>query len=780
MSPSESSLGHDCRLVPAAVAAWAGMWLASSGQPWLLVLGGAAAVAAGLLAWRTRSVRTGLAACVLAGSVIAGGARSYALTSGPTAQLGSQRAVATLVGTVSGEPRRVDPRGGRPAAVLVPVRLDRLTARERSWSVREPVLVTVSGSAAQSWEPPPGAQVRFSGRLSGAEPADGVAARVAALGPPQIERSPPWWLRAVAQVRAGLRAAMVGSAPEQSGLVPALTVGDTSGVSAETTHQFKATGLTHLMAVSGANLTLLLGFVTVVAGWVRILGRARMVVSVVSVLAFVLLCRAEPSVLRAAAMGAVALASLGRGPRAGGGLRNLSLAVIGLVWVDPWLSRSWGFALSVTACLGILVWSRRWVASVSRWLPGWVAEAVCIPLAAQLATQPLVTALSGTVSLAGLGANLLAGPFVGPVTVLGLVTAALGWLSPALARPVAWLAGWAAEPILQVARHGSELPGAVTRWPSDVLGLTVLLVCCLGLAWAATWLLSRPQVVVPVAVLLVAALCRPPLQPGWPPEGWMVMACDVGQGDATLVRAGPGQAVLVDTGPDPSAIAACLDQAQVSVLPLLVLSHYHADHVAGLGRVLQSRPVGQLLVPPLSSPARTAAWVRQLAEQHQVQVRVARPGEVLQVGSLRWETLGAENPTGADPPTSGESASAESSVENDSSIVGRASTGQVSVLLTGDLEPTGQRALLARGVDLRATVLKVPHHGSGRQEPRFLAATGARMALVEVGRHNDYGHPAAKTLRTLSEHGMLVLRTDQSGAVALRVDGDRLRATTQR
>lgn len=772
MSRSDD-LGHDTRLVPAAVATWAGMWLASAGQLWLLALAGLMSAVVGILAWRGRSVRLAVAACVLAGAVLAGGLRSQALRSGPTADLARQQAVATITGTVTGEPRRLEPAGGRPGVVLVQVRASEVTARGQVWSLRESILVAASGELASGWQAvPPGAQIRFSARLGVAEPASATPARATALTRPQTQRPPPWWLEAVARVRAGLREAMVGSAPEQAALVPALTVGDTSGVSEQTATRFRVTGLTHLMAVSGANLTLLLAFVTTLAGWARVHGRARLGVAALAVVAFVLLCRAEPSVLRAAAMATVALASLGRGPRAGGGLRNLSLAVIGLCWVDPWLSRSWGFALSVTACLGILLWARRWAAVMSRWAPGWVAEAACVPLAAQLATQPLVTALSGTVSLAGLGANVLAGPFVGPVTILGLVTAALGWVSPGLARPFGWLAGWAAEPILQVARVGADLPGATTRWPATLFGLCLLLVGCLGLAQVMGAVLSRPWVVVPAAGLLVVALLRPPGPAGWPPPGWVIMACDVGQGDATVIRSADRQAILIDTGPDPTAIAACLDQAQVSAIPLLVLSHYHADHIAGLGRVLGSRPVGQLLVSPYSSPTQNAAWVRELAAQHQIPIRVACPGEMLTVGAVRWQTLGADQPAGQAP--------SSSSTENDSSIVARASIGPVTVLLTGDLEPQGQQALLARGVDLRATVLKVPHHGSGRQHPDFLAATGARLALVEVGIDNDYGHPSTKTLRALAGLGMTVLRTDQSGAIALRVSGGQVMATAQR
>jgi len=575
-------------------------------------------------------------------------------------------------------------------------------------------------------------------------------------------------------VRDGLREAAATLPADQRALVPALTLGDTSQVSATMTAQFRATGLTHLMAVSGANLALLLSFVMLVARRGGVRGRWLSLVSVVTVVVFVALCRAEPSVVRSAAMGVVALAAVGREAGSGGGLRLVSVAVIGLCFMDPWLSRSWGFGLSVAACLGIVWWGRRWAEALGRWLPGWLAEAVAVPLAAQVATQPLVTALSGAVSVVGVPANAAAGPFVGPATVLGFAAAGVAWLVPWLGQVLAWGAGWAAEPILLIAEYGASLPGATIRWPASAFAMVLVVAGSVAIGLLAPWVLRRWWLVLPVAVLLVVALLRAPYHVGWPPAAWQAVACDVGQGDATVVEVAAGEAILVDTGPDPVALLACLDQLGVEAIPLLVLTHYHADHTGGLEALLGSRPVGRVVVSPMASPVATAKAIAAELAKRGIPVSVAVSGQEFTVGDARWQTVAADAEAGAGVD------SGESSAENNSSIVGRVSMPGLSVLVTGDIEPEGQAAVLAAGGDVRATVLKVPHHGSSRQDPDFLAATGAKLALVEVGLNNSYGHPAAKTLRTLEGLGMQIVRTDQQGAVAISTTTGRWQVTTLR
>jgi len=176
----------------------------------------------------------------------------------------------------------------------------------------------------------------------------------------------------------------------------------------------------------------------------------------------------------------------------------------------------------------------------------------------------------------------------------------------------------------------------------------------------------------------------------------------------------------------------------------------------------------------MASPVATAAAIGAELAKRGIPVSVAVPGQEFTVGDARWQTVAADAEVGAGVD------SGESSAENNSSIVGRVSMPGLSVLVTGDIEPEGQAAVLAAGGDVRAIVLKVPHHGSSRQDPDFLAATGAKLALVEVGLNNSYGHPAAKTLRTLEGLGMQIVRTDQQGAVAISTTTGRWQITTLR
>jgi competence protein ComEC len=232
---------------------------------------------------------------------------------------------------------------------------------------------------------------------------------------------------------------------------------------------------------------------------------------------------------------------------------------------------------------------------------------------------------------------------------------------------------------------------------------------------------------------------RPPTI-GWPPDGWVLVACDVGQGDGLALRAGPRAAVVVDAGPDPVVMDACLDRLGVRSVPLLVLTHFHADHADGVAGVLEGRDVGLVEGTSLLEP-------------------IAGVGEVsLQVV---WPP--------PDPPAGDGSESAP----NNASVVLVAEVRGVRILLTGDVEPSAQAAL-ARGLpDLRVDVLKVPHHGSRHQDLDWLTSLGARLALVSVGEDNDYGHPAPELLAALGAAGARVWRTDVSGDVVVVVtDGE--------
>jgi competence protein ComEC len=247
--------------------------------------------------------------------------------------------------------------------------------------------------------------------------------------------------------------------------------------------------------------------------------------------------------------------------------------------------------------------------------------------------------------------------------------------------------------------------------------------------------------------------------PGWPPPGWVLVACDVGQGDGLVLNAGGGSAVVVDTGPDPRLVDRCLDRLGVRAVPLVVVTHFHADHVDGLAGVLKGRRVGRIETSPVADPEGGARLVRSVAARAGVPVRAVAYGETTQVGSLRWQVLGPVRTQYAD----------SDSPPNDASVVLLVEVRGVRLLLMGDEERPSQADLRRTTTGLRADVLKVAHHGSSKQDADLVGALGARLAVISVGVDNDYGHPAPSTLRLLREAGMQVRRTDLDGDVAVVV-----------
>jgi competence protein ComEC len=763
----------DLRMVPLAVSAWGAAWLGTWGMPAGIAAAAGAATVSVVVAALRRSALVATVAIVTAATVSAGLVGVQRLRHGPVAVLAAHQAVVSAKVEIRADPHRIAGKGMTPGAAVMKAATVRVEGRGGAWRVKAPVLLVVSGPQLERWlRIPVGTKVVVDGRLQSPDRASDVAAVLRVRGAPVVAEPPSAGLRLVERVRAGLRHAVADRRPAPRALVPALVLGDTSALDVGLTEDFVSTGLTHLTAVSGANLTLLLAFLLTFARWLGVRGWWLRVAGVAGVIIFIALCRTEPSVLRAAAMGLVALAALGSGSRAAG-VRNLAVASMILLLVDPFLSRSIGFALSVLACAGIVWWARRWTLIINRWLPLIIAESIAVPLAAQLATTPVVAAISDQVSISGLVANALAGPFVGPATVLGFAAAGASLINGTVAALLGFGAAWCAQMIIWIATIGAQLPGSNWHLPLTPLTLSWLGISSLLLGLSVAYVLARPWLSLLLAGLMIICLCGSPHQPGWPPRDWMLVVCDVGQGDGIVARTAHRSAVVIDSGPEPAAMRGCLDRLRITQVPLLIITHFHADHVGGLVGVMQHRRVGHLWTSPSAPQGPLAAIVRDQAVRHGIPMSAPLPGTRASVGEAELQVLGPVDHVAPDQD--------DSSQQNDSSLVIMIKVAGLRLLLTGDVEPPGQQAILRTGAELRADVLKIPHHGSAQQDPAFIAATHARLAIASAGIDNDYGHPAPRTVQLVRSLGMTLLRTDEDGSVAVRLGGgERLAAVTQR
>ncbi|MCL3818236.1 ComEC/Rec2 family competence protein [Aeromicrobium wangtongii] len=735
-------MNHDARMAPGAVLAWTlAAWLVTTGSPAAVAVAVAAVVLAAAV-WRRRWARPVLLAAVCVAAVAASCAwRLATVEQSPLVDLAGDGRLAMLEVTVSGDARVFRLRGQDSTIVQVVVR--RVVVDGSELRLRSRATAFLDGRADDLVV---GRRVTLQGRLGPSHDTDrsaviDVVRRSASSG------AASWW-EASERVRAGVRRSVERLSDEPRALVPALVDGDDSRISDEVEEDFRRSGLTHLMAVSGSNLTIVLA-VTMALG--RAAGLRRLwIVGLLSIVAFVLLARPEPSVVRAAAMGAVGVAALGFGAR--GGLRALCWAVVALLFLDPWLARSPGFILSVSATAGILLLAPILVRRLQTWLPHWCAVAVAVPLAAQLVCTPAIAALSGEVSLVAVVANLLAAPAVAPATIAGLVGGLLAVVWPPAGQLCGVVAGASARWILAVGHAAADLDSAALEWnaPWQLLVLIVPVV-----AWAAIRLASRPVLFTGLALGVLIGMWRPPVT-GWPPPGWVMVACDVGQGDASVLPVGPGEAVVVDTGERDAPVDRCLDSLGIHTVRLLVLTHAHADHVDGWRGALDGRRVDQVLVGTSGGPS-----VRGVP-QHE-----ARLGESFALGDTAADVLWA-------PVAAGEAGD-----PNAASVVLLARVRGVRILLTGDIGAQAQQRLLRTGADVSADVLKVPHHGSADQDPGFIGRVRAAIATISVGADNDYGHPTASLLTLLRRERARTWRTDTGGDIAVVLTDGRLRVVTR-
>jgi len=761
----------DLRLTGLALGAWltalAALYLP---VPATAAIGSIAGAAAAALTFGPGSGRAGpargIAAALLLGAGLGAavaGARVAERDSPFLGRLVHDRSTVRAELVISDDPRTVRGGGGRPATYAVPARLRAVTT-ERS-RVRTGARVLVLGSDRGWRDLLPGQAVVASGRFGAARGGDLRAAVLSTSAAPVPLGGPPWLQRVAGSLRAGLQRACTPLPDEPGGLLPGLVVGDTSRLDPALEEDFRATGLTHLTAVSGSNCAIVVGLVLLLARTARAGPRTAAAVSFVALAGFVVLARPSPSVLRAAAMGAIALVALASGrPRAA--VPALSAAVVVLVVVDPELAGAAGFALSVLATAGLLVLAPGWRDALRRrGVPPGAAEALAVPAAAQAACAPVVAGLSGAVSLVAIPANLLAVPAVAPATVLGVAAAAISPWWPVGAEFVAWLGGWPARWLVLVAQHGAQVPAGALPWPGGVPGGLLLGALLAAALLAARWPVVRRFALVVVVAVAVAAVPVRVLSAGWPPPGWLAVVCDVGQGDAVVLAAGRSSAVVVDAGPEPAAVDRCLRRLDVVTVPLLMISHFHVDHVGGVAGVFRGRRVGGVLTTSFAEPAAGRAAVIQAASRHGVAVQAVGPAWRAHVGSVELAALGAAEPLRG-----------TRSDANNNSLILRATVAGRAVLLPADAEVDQQRALLTGHGPraLRADVVKLAHHGSAFQDPEFLDAVGAGAALVSVGAQNRYGHPNPGVLAHLSRGGVRVLRTDRHGDVAVVLDRGRL------
>lgn len=629
-------------------------------------------------------------------------------------------------------PGRAPPQGAR-LEVIAKIELPRPPRDgfdERAWLQRQGVHVVLR---ADRW--------RIVGRRGGI---GGVADRLRA----RVARS----------MAPGLRG-------ERRAILAGVVLGDDAALSDDLRDDFRASGLYHLLAVSGQNVALVAGGVLICAwllGLPRWLGQLGALTAIV---AYVLAVGAQPSVVRAGVAGALAsLAWLLARERDRWYFLLLGGLVL-LVW-NPYVLRDPGFQLSFAAVAAIFVLVPR----IQRVLEGYpvpppLAVVIAVAAACGVVTAPILWFQFHAIPLLTIPANALAAPAVVPLLGLALASAAIEPVAPTAALALAWLNGWCAAYLAACARLVGGLPFAQI---TSTTAMVALLAAIAGVA-ILTRLRGRRRISAALALgataLVVVGWRLAPTEAPLPPEGLRITFLDVGQGDAILLEV-VGGAVLVDQGPPEGRAADQLRRLGVRRISVLVLTHPQRDHVGGAAHVLRQIPVDLVLDPRLPSDSPEQADALAAARARDVRLHTARAGGVLRVGPLTLRVLWPEGPgrPGDDP--------------NLHATVLHAKYGRVDALLTADAE--SEVTLPLRPPP--AEILKVAHHGSA--DPGLgdlLDRVRPRVAVISVGAGNDYGHPTPSTLAALdAASGLEVFRTDRDGRIVLETDGEAIRVRDER
>ncbi|MCL5110944.1 MAG: ComEC/Rec2 family competence protein [Chloroflexi bacterium] len=577
-------------------------------------------------------------------------------------------------------------------------------------------------------------------------------------------------LTAISGVRQSLADSLDRSLPEpQSALAASLLLGDTSRLPDEVVAAFRATGTSHILAVSGWQVTIVVGLLSGLALSLRGGLLARSLLVVAGTVLYALLTGGAPAVARATLMSLAAVAALQLG-RPRDGLAGLGLACLALTVWQPQMALDLGFQLSSLATLGLVTLAPRLLHWLGRW-PEWLAQPLATTLAAQALVLPVVVSDFQQLSPVSLLVNLVAVPAVPGALEwstlaagLGLVWAPLGVAASCLAWPFLSALIWLVEASSTVP-YASLNVGRPQAWLIlayyGVLLLWLSGRSCLGPAWAWRKAHLSP---LPARYSLATAVALAALLLGvfsLPDDGELrASVLDVGQGDAILIESPAGYRVLVDGGPDGVAILNALGRRLPywdKSLDLVVLTHGHDDHTAGLIDVLQSYQVRQVLQgrpPALPSPV-YKRWAELLVARG-IPVKTAITGQRVDLGAgARLSVLYAGEAWGGDDETL-----------NDASIILALERDQSVLYLVGDAELAPQRILAASGQLKPHSLLKVPHHGAQDSlDPAFIRALVPAAALISVGQRNRFGHPAASTLSLLAPAP--VYRTDLQGTTVV-------------
>ena len=567
---------------------------------------------------------------------------------------------------------------------------------------------------------------------------------------------------------------------EDASAVFAMLFGGYEGIKPELLQDFTATGIVHILSVSGSHISLLAAVMAWLSGLLRLPKGITAGLVIGAIVLYCILSGCVPPVIRSGIMGGLTFLALALEREKAAGFILLLTGIV-MVAISPLLLFHISFQLSFLATAGLLFLApgiRQWF-RLKR-VPELVAGSMAITIAAQVGTLPVLAWYFNQLSLSSLLANLLAVPIIELILVLALFAGLAALVIPLAGAVLFTVVSLLLGVVAEIVRILARLPASQIWVPSpNALGVLVYYLLLGGFLLKEEQRNFLGQQLEKNRRLLAAGgIAGILVLGGWryahPPE-LLVHFVDVGQGDCCLVVTPGGHAFLFDTGGTRDGafdvgervVVPYLSHYGVQKLDAVFLTHAHEDHAAGGGAILHKIPVGKVY----TAGEGVSAYARsmRLGDNDPVLLKLeaARQGSRLQIDGVIIEVLYAP------------ALSAELTAGNEASNVYRVSYGRASFLLTGDLTSANERNLLQDGINPESTVIKAGHHGSDTSSSQeFLQAVHPSWAVFCVGRDNRFGHPKETVLKRYQEAGIKIYRTDEDGAVVFHTDGRTMQVET--
>lgn len=568
-----------------------------------------------------------------------------------------------------------------------------------------------------------------------------------------------------------------------SGLLSGMLIGDKSNLPKEIQEDFRNSSLSHILAISGMHVAYVMLGITFLISKMKFSKKMSKMITIVILLFFIILTGKTASVERACFMSVYAILASLLHKRANV-LASISISILIILIINPYSILDIGLQLSYGGTLGIVLIypilkkckkSKKEKAKENKFqkliqkIKEKILDIIRITVSANLVIFPIILYQYNTMSFTFVISNLLISSIIGIIIILGFMSVFASYIFMPLAKVMFFLTQILLNILAQTAHLCAKLPFSKVYFPTPKI--YVILIYYLFLIYiilAKRNIISVKKISKKIFIIFIIIVIILNLIVKVIPKEFTISFIDVGQGDSMLISTPKEKRILVDGGGTRDSenfdvgrqtLIPYLLNKGITKLDYIVISHFDSDHATGVAQILGKIDVSSIILTRQLEENDIYRHILSIAKEKKIKLIYVKEGDVLKIGGIKISIIHPENKLMINNPM------------NNNSIVCKVEYNSFSMLLTGDIEMEAEELILRKNINLKADVLKVAHHGSKTSTTgEFLKAINPKVALIGVGKNNNFGHPSNEVIQRLKENGTRIYRTDENGEISITVN----------